>query len=175
MKRFVSLLLVLASLALSLAPLRAAPGEGKGAGKGRGKGAGNGQAFQGIVHRLFCVHERIDRSVGLTRSGYCAVTTSQDPEVAGWLRTHVSQMEARLKGGMGVRRWDPAFAEFAEHYDDLVVEIEETAGGVAVTVSGKTPEAVKVARNHASIVSGFVKKGPARAQATHPAVVSDRE
>ena len=169
------LVLGLSSFALSLAPLQAAPGEGKGSGKGRGKGAGHGQAFQGIVHRLFSAHERIDRSVELTPSGNRAVTTSRDPEVAGWLRTHVSQMEARLKGGMGVRRWDPAFAEFADHYDDLVVKIEEVAGGVAVSVSGKTPEAVKVARNHASIVSGFVKKGPARAQATHPAVVSDRE
>jgi hypothetical protein len=84
-------------------------------------------------------------------------------------------MEARLKEGYSVRRWDPAFVEFLDHYDDLIVKIEEIEGGVAVEVSGKTPEAVAVARNHASIVSGFVEKGSRQSQEKHPAVVSGKE
>ncbi len=80
-------------------------------------------------------------------------------------------MAARLDGGMSVRHWDPAFAEFREHYEDTSVEIENIEGGVSVSVAGKTQDAIKVVRNHAAIISGFVEKGSKEMHQTHPAVI----
>jgi hypothetical protein len=141
---------------------------GKGQGHGKGKGGGD---FQGVIHALFAAHETIDRVVEITDSGYRAKTTSQDKAVAALLQKHVAEMAARLDGGMSVRHWDPAFAEFREHYDDTTVVIDNIEGGVSVTVSGKTPAAIKVVRNHAAIVSGFVEKGSKEMHQTHPAVI----
>lgn len=143
------------------------PGFGKGKGHGPGHGPGGGGEFRGVIHELFAAHADINRKVEMTEKGYRAVTTSQKPEVAKKLQTHVAQMEARLDGGMSVRHWDPAFAELREHYDDLEVTVNQVKGGVSVEVIGKTPEAVKVARNHAKIVSGFVKKGSSEMHKEH--------
>jgi hypothetical protein len=165
MKKYLSsLTLVCVSLAM-IFPLQAEP-----RGKGHGHGKGGGE-FQGVIHALFAAHEKIDRVVEITDSGYRAKTTSQAKEVAALLQKHVAEMAARLDGGLSVRHWDPAFAEFREHYDDTTVVIDNIAGGVSVTVTGKTPAAVKVVRNHAAIVSGFVEKGSKEMHQTHPAVI----
>ena len=157
---------VLSILSLAaLFPLQAEP-QGRGHGKGRGEGD-----FRGVFHSLFAAHEKIDRVVELTDSGYRAKTTSEDKAVAARLQKHVAEMAARLDGGMSVRHWDPAFAEFREHYEDTSVEIENIEGGVSVSVTGKTPDAIKVVRNHAAIISGFVEKGSKEMHQTHPAVI----
>jgi hypothetical protein len=41
-----------------------------------------------------------------------------------------------------------------------------------MVASGKTPEAVKVAQNHARIVSGFLEKGPAPMHEKHARVLA---
>lgn len=138
-----------------------------GFGKGKGHGPMGGGDFRGVIHELFAAHEDFDRKVVLTENGYRATTTSAKPETAKLLQKHVSQMESRLDGGFGVRHWDPAFAELREHYDDIEVKLTNIKGGVAVSVTGKTPAAVKVAQNHAKIVSGFVERGHTEAQKEH--------
>lgn len=122
------------------------------------------------IHSLFVDHEKIDRRVEVIPAGYRSTTTSKDPEVAKRLREHVKGMEARLESGKGVRRWDPAFAELREHYEDMEISVKAIEGGVMVVVKGRTPAAVEVARNHARIITGFVEKGESRMHATHPAV-----
>lgn len=133
------------------------------------------EAAREMIHALFADHEKIERKVELTDKGYRATTTSKDPELARKIRTHVAQMETRLDAGYGVRRWDPAFDELRDHYKDMAVTIVEVEGGLSVTVAGKTPEAVKVARNHAQIVSGFVKKGAEQAHETHPIALDGKD
>ena len=143
------------------------PGRGKGGGGGPGGGPGEG-GFQEAIHRLFASHEKIKRTVELTDTGYKSRTVSDDPEVAKTLQKHVREMRKRLGSGMMIRRWDPAFAELVEHYSEIDHEFKEVSGGVEMIASGKNPEAVKVAQNHARIVSGFVDKGPEQMHATHP-------
>lgn len=138
-----------------------------GMGKGKGHGPMGGGDFRGVIHELFAAHADIERKVDLTEGGYRATTTSAKPEVAKSIQTHVAQMETRLKGGMSVRHWDPAFAELRDHYEDIEIEVRKVEGGVSVEVRGKTTAAVKVARNHAKIVSSFVEKGHAEAQKEH--------
>ena len=131
--------------------------------------------FRGVIHSLFAEHEKVDRSVELTETGYRASTTSKDSKVAATLQKHVAQMESRLEGGFGVRHWDPAFVELREHYDELGIEVKNIEGGVSVTVVGNTPEAIKVAQHHAGIISGFVEKGGEQMHATHPAAVTKKD
>ncbi|MCB1090295.1 MAG: hypothetical protein KDL87_02110 [Verrucomicrobiae bacterium] len=144
---------------------------------GRGlQAAGHGKMsddFRGVIHSLFASHESVDRSVDLTKTGYRATTTSSDPKVAKMLQEHVAQMASRLDEGLSVRHWDPAFVEMREHYDDMAIEVKNVSGGVAVSVVGKTPEAVKVAQNHARIIDGFVKKGGEEMHAIHARALED--
>lgn len=111
------------------------------------------------IHLLFNRHEAVTRTVTMTKEGYISLTESADPKVAAALKEHVRQMEERLKGGLMVRRHDPAFAEFAKHYEDISHTVEPTEKGMKVTVTGKTPAAIKVAQNHANVVTDFATNG----------------
>ena len=163
---------ITAALVASWSVFAEPPAKWHNAGKG---GPGHGRMsddFRGVIHSLFAEHEKVERSVELTDDGYRAKTTSKDPKVAAMLRKHVSQMESRLDGGLSVRHWDPAFVELRDHYDDMSITLEKIDDGIAVSVVGKTPEAIAVAQNHAKIISGFVKKGDEQMHATHAAVVA---
>lgn len=128
-------------------------------------------ALRENIHALFNGHESVRRTVTLTEDGYVSVTESDDPKLVRTLREHVAQMEARMQNGGMVRRWDPAFPEFVRHYSDMVVGTEETKSGIRVTVRGKTPAAVKVAQNHAKVVSDFAAKGWEAHDRSHPAIL----
>lgn len=163
--------LVLASLlgfATSLPLAGQGPGRGgRGPGGGGGHGGGGPGGFQEAIHTLFDNHTQIRRSVELTATGYKSRTVSDNPEIARTLQKHVREMRERLGSGRMVRRWDPAFAELVEHYQEIDHEFKEVDGGVEMIASGRTPEAIKVAQNHARIVSGFVEKGPAQMHEKH--------
>lgn len=142
-----------------------------GKGKGQGRGSAGGPLppeAQEQIRALFSNHDKIRREVTETELGYTATTESNDPAVAAALKKHVRQMEDRLKQGLMVRRWDPAFEEYASHYKDMDTEFEKTEKGVRMTVKGRTPEAARVARNHAKVVSAFVAKGMDEHDVRHP-------
>ena len=111
------------------------------------------------IHTLFANHSAIRREVKLTADGYTALTESADARVAAALKKHVTQMQARLEAGLGVRRWDPAFAEYVDHYREMEHQFAATDKGVRMTVKGRTAKAVKVAQNHAKVVSAFAAHG----------------
>ena len=127
------------------------------------------------IHALFSNHDKVTRTVEKTDKGYVATTESDDPQVVAALREHVKQMSSRLESGLMVRRWDPAFAEYVAHYQDIKHKFEKTKKGVRMTVTGKTPEAVKVAQNHAAVISEFVKDGWSAHDRNHPAVAETKE
>jgi hypothetical protein len=122
------------------------------------------------IHHLFDNHGKIKRTVTVTDTGYTALTESDDPATAAALKAHVKQMSARLKSGLMVRRWDPAFAEYVTHYDEMEHRYEATEKGMKATVNGKTPLAIKVAQNHAKAVSDFAANGWEAHDCQHPAI-----
>jgi len=124
------------------------------------------------IHTLFTEHNSIVRSVELTDNGYISLTETDNPKLASVLKSHVRQMRTRLTSGKMVRRWDPAFPEMVMHYDDMKHKIERTDKGIKVTVTGVTPEAIKVAHNHAKIVSAFAKNGWDEHDVRHPTVLA---
>ena len=111
------------------------------------------------IHALFDGHDKIHRDLKLTADGYTALTESDDPKLAAALKKHVKQMQARLGEGLSVRRWDPAFAEYCDHYAEMDHEFTTTDKGVRMTVKGRTANAVKIAQNHAKVVSAFAAHG----------------
>jgi len=127
------------------------------------------------IHHLFDNHAKIKRTVALTETGYTALTESEDPATVEMLKAHVKQMGARLKSGLMVRRWDPAFAEYVGHYDEMEHRYEPTQKGMKATVTGKTPLAIQVAQNHAKAVSDFAAHGWEAHDRAHPAVEKGRE
>jgi hypothetical protein len=130
------------------------------------------QAARDNIHRLFDQHSALRRSVTITETGYTAITESDDPQLAQTLRSHVAQMRERLESGLAVRRSDPAYEEMVRHYKDLDLQVEPTPKGLRVVMTGRTPAAVKVAQNHAGIVSKFIEVGWAEHDVRHPAVAS---
>lgn len=123
------------------------------------------------IHLLFNQHQDVTRTVTMTRDGYVALTESDNPKVAAALKEHVRQMEERLKSGLMVRRHDPAFVEFAQHYDDISHVVAPTEKGLKVTVTGRTPAAVQVAQNHANVITGFAANGWEAHDRDHAAVL----
>ncbi len=112
-----------------------------------------------IIQELAERHDELQRQVTLREDGYTATTTSDIPALASKLVEHVNYMKKRLDSGAMVRRWDPAFAEMVAYHHQLNAEIEVLDNGVRVVVTGKTPEAISVAHNHARIVTGFTERG----------------
>jgi hypothetical protein len=111
------------------------------------------------IHALFDHHAKIHRELKLTATGYSATTESDDPQVVAALQKHVKQMQERLGSGLSVRRWDPAFAEYCDHYAEMDHQFTTTAKGVRMTVTGRNAAAIKIAQNHAKVVSAFAAQG----------------
>lgn len=127
------------------------------------------------IHTLLNEHDQVQRELQLTEAGYEAITWSSDSRIAAALQEHVQQMQDRLESGMAVRRWDPAFAEYRAYYDEIDFSVEKTENGVKIVAHGKTPDAVKVARNHAKVIDEFVSDGWAAHDARHPAALASVE
>lgn len=152
-------------------------GPGRGMGRGRGWGAMNaatrpatgpaapapagraGMQAHDAIEALFANHEKVTRRVEEIAGGIRAFTTSNDPEVARQLRTHVGQMKARLEAGMPMRRFDPLFRELFAHADKIRMTIDEVPGGVRVTETSDDPQVVLLIRQHARTVSEFAEQG----------------
>lgn len=117
------------------------------------------QEQRDLIHHLAEHHEELVRKVTMREDGYKAVTTTSNKDLATKLKAHFRYMQKRLGSGGMVRRWDPAFAELVEFHDEITTEVDYLEDGIQVTVKGKTPKAVKVAQNHARIVSGFAGRG----------------
>ena len=134
-------------------------------------GRGMPEAARENIHTLFENHAKIKRTVTKTEAGYTSVTESDDPKVVRALQTHVTQMADRLESGLMVRRWDPAFEEYVNHYKDMDHQFEKTDKGVRMVVKGRTADAAKVAQNHAAVISAFVAHGWEEHDRKHDPVV----
>ncbi len=127
-------------------------------------------AQRDAIHGLFDSHDKFQRDIKQTDEGYISKTTSDDPAAVKLIQTHVKQMESRLKDGLMVRGWDPAYVEFVRHYDDIDIQITNIDKGISIVAIGKTEAAKKVARNHAGIISKFIDQGWKEHDKSHAAV-----
>lgn len=122
-----------------------------------------------VIRRLLVNHERIRRRVEGIATGIKALTTSEDPEIAELIRTHVTQMKARVEDGDPIRLMDPLFREIFDHHEAIDIEVERTPRGVLVVETSADPQVTLLIRQHAHrAVSEFVAEGMARAMRPTP-------
>lgn len=171
------LTLLLATLAVPMDAYAQGPNGGGPPGRGLGRGMGRDASMaadQAGFHFLLSNREAIQRVVTELPNGVQTRTTSEDPEVAAQIRTHVSAMYRRMKEARPLRRWDPLFAALFEKADQIAFEIEEVPGGIEVNETSTDAETVALIQTHAKVVSGFVARGFAEARMSHPAPAAAR-
>lgn len=133
----------------------------------RGHGAHGHDAAQGARHDrdrkvfqdLLRHHDRIERQVEQLENGIRSTTTSDDPEIAALIKTHVAEMHRRMGEGFGLRHWDPAFPEIFAQADKVDMKIEPIEAGIVVTETSTDANVVRLIHTHGDIVSGFVAGG----------------
>jgi uncharacterized protein len=135
-------------------------------GPGMGHGAGHRADMMGI-HFLFAHRDSIRRNVTEIPGGVRTVTEADDLAVTAQLQEHVQAMYARLKEGRPIHARDPLFAALFRSADKIDIRIEKTATGLRVTETSADPEAVKLIRRHAEVVSLFIANGMAEMMKSH--------
>ncbi|EGD76057.1 hypothetical protein PTSG_00767 [Salpingoeca rosetta] len=125
------------------------------------------------IQHLMQNHDKITRHYAHTSAGITANTTSSDPQVAGWLQQHVTEMKHLVESGGFIRQCDPLFVSVFEHRDEISLEVTNTTHGVSVTEQGTSPCSVALVQAHAKVVSSFVERGSAEARRCNPHQVPD--
>ncbi|CAJ1946592.1 unnamed protein product [Cylindrotheca closterium] len=168
-----SLLLILVTAAVTIAPSQGCPYirslQEKQSGNGGGPGGG-GQDNEIYVQELLDSHSMIDREVTHNDDGSITTKTfSDDAQVAGWLQVHVAEMKARVDESMDVRSWDPFFVSLVEHHEEMSVEISNLSNGVQVELSASTDCGQSLIEAHTEVVSLFVETGREESSKAHDA------
>jgi hypothetical protein len=140
------------------------PGRHRHGGGGGGPGGPGGQGgmreAMSLIHVLLDNHRTIQRIVHEIDGGVETWTTSDDPQVAQAIQTHVRQMRDRLPSGRPVRPWDPLFEQLFLHHRFIEMKIEDIPGGVRVLETSADPQVMLLIRQHATRgVSRFVRDG----------------
>lgn len=121
------------------------------------------------IHGLLASHKKIERRVEDIPNGVRTITTSDDPKVAGLIRTHVRQMKARYGRGQPIRLMDPVFRELFRNRHKASFEFEDVPGGIRVTHTSDDPQVVLLIRQHARrFVSEAAEHGMNRAMRPTP-------
>lgn len=138
-------------------------GMGRGPGRsGRGPGGmGGNREDMTAIHQMFDARDRITRTVKELPDGAEAITESDDPKIARLIQTHVPAMETRIHedNPLPPMTFHPVFMALRKHADDYTFEHEDTDLGVKVTYAAEAPYVVMLVREHAKLVSRFVKNG----------------
>ncbi len=109
---------------------------------------------------LFMRHTQIRRTVTELPDGVHVVTESDDPQTAGLIQAHVSEMYQRLDEKRAfpypMSRSVPALFAHSTQYRR---RLDATPKGVAVTETADDPATVAIIREHAREVSRFARDG----------------
>lgn len=123
----------------------------------------------GTIHGLLANHKSVERRVEDLPNGVRTTTTSDDPRMAGLIRTHVRQMKARYERDQPIRMMDPVFRELFENRDKTSLRYEDIPGGIRVTHTSDDPQVVLLIRQHARrFVSEAAAQGMSRAMRPTP-------
>jgi len=113
------------------------------------------------LHELFFSHDRIKRTVTNLPDGIRTLTTSDDPQLAQTIKTHVAEMGARVKEGRdpGLPIESPALHAIFRDRDKIKTSYDVTDNGVVVVQTSTDAATVKALQDHAAEVSDFAERG----------------
>jgi hypothetical protein len=123
-----------------------------------------------VIHELIANHDRIRRTVTNLPDGIRTVTESDDPKVAGWIKTHVADMGRRVAAGddPGLPIESPALHAIFRDKDKIRTTVETMEKGVAVVQTSDDASTVAELQKHAAEVTDLVQGGMT---AVHTAMV----
>lgn len=138
-------------------------------------GMGHGSATMeehGVIHQLLANHDRIQRAVTNLPDGVRTETTSDDPQVAEWIKTHVGKMTERVAAGddPGLPIESHELHSIFRNKDKVRTTVETIDKGVVVTQTSIDAAVVAALQEHAKQVSELVKGGMA---AVHTAMMAN--
>jgi len=115
----------------------------------------------GVIHELIANHDRIRRTVTNLPDGIRTVTESDDPKVAGWIKTHVADMGRRVAAGddPGLPIESPALHAIFRDKDKIRTTVETMEKGVAVVQTSNDASTVAELQKHAAEVTDLVQGG----------------
>jgi hypothetical protein len=127
-------------------------------------GAGHDSATMeqlGLIHQLLANHDHIRRTVTNLPDGIRTETTSDDPKVAEWIKTHVADMGRRVAAGddPGLPIESPALHAIFRDKDKIQTAVDVRNNGVVVVQTSKDPKTVAELQEHASEVTKLVEGG----------------
>jgi len=122
-----------------------------------------------VIHDLLAAHDKIRRAVENIDGGIRSRTTSNDPQLADLIRSHVQAMRARIEDNRPIRHGDPLFREIFKHHAAITIDTTDLPDGVQVTETSTDPQVQLLIRQHAhKAVSEFVAAGMQRAMQPTP-------
>lgn len=116
-------------------------------------------ADMSVVHKLLFDHDKIKRTVTKLPDGIRTVTTSDDPQVAQYLKDHVASMSQRLKDGKVFNVASHTLPTIFANATKIRTDIEQTPNGVIVTQTSNDSATVAALQAHASEVSDLAREG----------------
>jgi hypothetical protein len=131
-------------------------------------GHGRNREYRDVFHYLLQNHTQIEREVTMLENGVSTNTFSNDQRIAAHIKKHVHQMKGLVESGRRIRNWDPLFSAIFDHYELIEMNVNETNNGIEVIETSHDPFVASLIKQHAEVVSLFVKHGFAEAHRSHP-------
>ena len=119
-----------------------------------------------VIHTMLVNHDRITRTVTNLPNGIRTVTESDDPALAGQIKTHVADMGRRVGAGddPGLPIESEALHSIFQDKDKIHTTYETTAKGIVVVQTSDDPKTVTALQAHAGEVTDLVQGGMAALQ-----------
>ena len=119
-----------------------------------------------VIHTMLVNHDRITRTVTNLHNGIRTVTESDDPALAGQIKTHVADMGKRVGAGddPGLPIESEALHSIFRNKDKIHTTYETTAKGIVVVQTSDDAQTVAALQAHAAEVTDLVHGGMAALQ-----------
>ena len=96
-------------------------------------------ADMNVVHKLLFSHNKIKRTVTKLPNGIRAVTESDDPQVAQYIKDHVARMQQRMNAGKVFNVASHTLPTIFANADKIKTQIEQTPKAVILTQTSSDP------------------------------------
>ena len=144
-------------------------GYGYGYGGGNHHGGGGNSAAMETIQNMIAHKDDITRTIADTGDGVKTVTTSDDPEVAQWIKDHVTEMMSRIESGNRFRQRDPFFVELFDRASGSELDCDLTVTGANCIHKALSSDQcdIDLVKAHAELVSLFLENGHDELMANH--------
>ncbi|HQT42520.1 MAG TPA: hypothetical protein PLD79_00910 [Halothiobacillus sp.] len=136
--------------------------------RGRGSDASH-RRDQALFQQLLAEHRALKRVSELLPNGIRVQTTSENPELAKVIQTHVEGMKIRFAHDRSIRSWDPLFIALFDYRHDIQMVYHNIPTGVEVVLTADEPKVIELIHAHNKTLHQFIDYGLEASQNPSPA------